>query len=239
MLKTKGIVLHHIKYGDTSIICKILTETLGIQSFIVNGVRTSKSKWKTNLFQHLQPLDLVIYYKEGRNLHRIREASPLMIFTEIPFNIRKSIFALFISEVLYRSLPGDVEAEDAYQLAFRTVSNLESRTYTPDVLFYFLMGLSECLGFHPELGVGANPSFFDLRDGIFSKKEPVHSDFLDREETAFVIQILQHGSTDEAISSSPETKYSVLTKLILYYRIHQKDFGGIRSLSLINAGFFE
>ncbi len=42
--KTRGLFLSHIKYGETSIICKIFTESLGLQSFIVNGIRKSKSK---------------------------------------------------------------------------------------------------------------------------------------------------------------------------------------------------
>ena len=42
--KTRGIVLNYIKYGDTSIICKIYTEQFGLQSYIINGIRKSKSK---------------------------------------------------------------------------------------------------------------------------------------------------------------------------------------------------
>ena len=36
--KTKGIVLNYIKYGDTSIICKIYTKLFGVQSYIINGI---------------------------------------------------------------------------------------------------------------------------------------------------------------------------------------------------------
>ena len=37
--KTKGIVLNSIKYGESSIICRIYTAKLGLQSYLVNGVR--------------------------------------------------------------------------------------------------------------------------------------------------------------------------------------------------------
>ena len=39
---TKGIVLRTIKYGDTSIVVAIYTELFGVQSYLVNGVRTEK-----------------------------------------------------------------------------------------------------------------------------------------------------------------------------------------------------
>ena len=42
--KTRGLVLSYIKYKETSIICKIFTESFGIQSYIINGIRNSKSK---------------------------------------------------------------------------------------------------------------------------------------------------------------------------------------------------
>ena len=59
-----GIVLNYIKYGDTSIICKIYTEQYGLQSYIINGVRNSKSK-NIGLFQPLNILDMVVYYKKN------------------------------------------------------------------------------------------------------------------------------------------------------------------------------
>ena len=42
--QTKGIVLSSIKYAESSIICRIYTESLGLQSYIVNGVRKRKAK---------------------------------------------------------------------------------------------------------------------------------------------------------------------------------------------------
>ncbi len=40
---TQGIVLSHIKYRETSIIAKVFTEALGLQAYMVHGVRTKKT----------------------------------------------------------------------------------------------------------------------------------------------------------------------------------------------------
>ena len=70
--KTRGIVLNYIKYGDTSIICKIYTEQFGLQSYIINGIRNSKSK-NIGLFQPLNILDLVVYHKKTSVLALVGE----------------------------------------------------------------------------------------------------------------------------------------------------------------------
>src|SRR5690348_3612929 len=51
--KTKGIVLRSVKYGETSLVVTIFTELFGLQSYLVNGVRTvpKKGTAKANLFQ--------------------------------------------------------------------------------------------------------------------------------------------------------------------------------------------
>ena len=54
--KTRGIVLHYIKYAETSVIVTIYTESFGRQSYIINGVRSKKAKIKANI---LQPLFLL------------------------------------------------------------------------------------------------------------------------------------------------------------------------------------
>ena len=64
LYKTRGIALNYIRYRESSIIAKIYTEAFGIQSYIVNGVRSSKSKTnRIALFQPLTLLDMVVYHK--------------------------------------------------------------------------------------------------------------------------------------------------------------------------------
>ena len=73
--KTKGIVLRAVKYGETSLIVTMFTELFGLQSYLVNGVRTStkKGSGKANLFQPTAILELVVYHNELKHLNRIKE----------------------------------------------------------------------------------------------------------------------------------------------------------------------
>ena len=41
---TKGIILRSVKYGETSLVVTVFTEMFGLQSYMVNGVRTASKK---------------------------------------------------------------------------------------------------------------------------------------------------------------------------------------------------
>jgi DNA repair protein RecO (recombination protein O) len=53
--KTRGIALSYVKYRETSIIVRIFTRQFGIQSYIVNGVRSKSAKTKIALFPTAYP----------------------------------------------------------------------------------------------------------------------------------------------------------------------------------------
>ena len=78
--KTKGLVLSYIKYGDSSIICKIFTDSFGLQSYIINGIRNSKFK-NIALYQPLNILNMVVYHKNSSGIQRIKEAKLDVIYS--------------------------------------------------------------------------------------------------------------------------------------------------------------
>ena len=104
--KTKGIVLRTVKYGETSIIVTIFTELFGVQSYLVNGVRTSTKKGtgKANMFQPAAILDLVVYHNELKHLNRIKEFRWGYIYQNILSDVRKNAVALFMVELLTKCL---------------------------------------------------------------------------------------------------------------------------------------
>src|ERR1700754_2635677 len=104
--KTKGIVVRVVKYGETSVIVTVFTELFGIQSYMVNGVRTSSKKGpgKANLFQPAAILDLVVYHNELKNLQRIKEFKWGHLYQHLFFNVVKNSVALFMVELLQKTL---------------------------------------------------------------------------------------------------------------------------------------
>jgi DNA repair protein RecO (recombination protein O) len=149
--KTKGIVLNYIRYSDTSIISKIYTEAFGLQSYIINGVRSSKAKNKIALFQPLTLLDLVVYHKENRGLQRISEIRCAEPYFAIPFDIHKISISIFLSEILIKTLKEEVSNQELFDFlyhSFHALDKLENETLNFHVSF--LLRYSFYLGFFPQ-----------------------------------------------------------------------------------------
>ena len=56
--KGRGIVLHTLKYGDTSMVAYLLTDVGGRRSYMVQGVRSRSGRGsKLALFQPMFPVE--------------------------------------------------------------------------------------------------------------------------------------------------------------------------------------
>ena len=98
--KTKGIVLHTLKYNDTSIIVDMYTELSGRTSFLVPVPRSRKAAVKSVLFQPLSFIEFEADYRPNATLYRVKEAKSFYPFTSIPYDPYKSSMALFLAEFL-------------------------------------------------------------------------------------------------------------------------------------------
>ena len=102
--KTVGIVLHVLKYNDTSNIVEMYTELSGRASFLVTVPRSKKATVKSVLFQPLALIEFEADYRPNTSLFRIKEAKSFSPFTSIPYDPFKSAIALFLAEFLYRAI---------------------------------------------------------------------------------------------------------------------------------------
>ena len=101
--KSRGIVLHTIKYGDSSMVAYLLTEAGGRRNFMVQGVRSARGRGsKLALFQPMFALEFEGLESPRQQLDRFREVRSGLVLQSIPFDVRKSTVALFMAEVLYR-----------------------------------------------------------------------------------------------------------------------------------------
>ena len=141
-----GIVLNYIKYGDTSIICKIYTENYGLQSYIINGVRNSKSK-NIGLFQPLNILDLVVYHKKNPGLQRIKESKLDYPYKSLHLDLRKISVCFFLSEFLSKTSQNEDDQKDKF-IFIRdslTIFDKLEDNYS-NFHIQFLIKLSKCYG---------------------------------------------------------------------------------------------
>ena len=70
--KTKGIVLRTIKYGETSLVVTMFTELFGMQTYMVNGIRTSKRQGaKAAMYQPAAIIEMEVYHNDQKAMQAL------------------------------------------------------------------------------------------------------------------------------------------------------------------------
>jgi DNA repair protein RecO (recombination protein O) len=213
--KTKGVVFRFTKYGETSIIVNIFTELFGLQSYIVNGVRSSSKRSKIALFQPLTLLDLVVYHKENANILRIKEIKCYHPYQTVTSDIRKSAIAMFINEVLNKSVKEQSHAGEIHEYIASSLIVLDQHQKSENFHLLFLLGLSKHLGFGPNI-----------------TEEVLGGNWMDEADERVLKQLLVTDYTS-AISITYDQRQTLLTSLLRFYASHVDNFGEMKSLAVL------
>ncbi len=237
--KTRAIVLHSFKYGESGMIVRMLTPNFGMLSFLAHGARKARSKNKASLFQPLSILDVVAYIKPGDQLQHIREVRCPHPFTTIHSDIRKTSLALFMAEILLNSIKHQDIQADAYNFVEKAVYHLDSeQVKLAEFHIVFLLQLSKYLGFYPGRNYSASHCYFNLREGSYQAVFDGELNSLDQEESKLFFAL-----SDIPVGENPSTSLShpmrmrLLQKIIDYYRYHMEGFREIKSLRVLETVF--
>jgi DNA repair protein RecO (recombination protein O) len=237
--KTKGIVLRTVKYGETSIIATIFTELFGVQSYLVNGVRTSTKKGtgKANLFQPSAILDIVVYHNELKQLNRIKEFKWSCIYQHILSDVRKNAVALFMVELLTKCLKQPEENPELFHFTEDIFIKLDecSDAVMANLPLFFALHLPFHFGFRITDNYNEKNFFLDLQEGIFFAEQPHHPHFLEERQAAVTSQFLQVMQPEELedIKLNHDFRRHLLQRYEDYYRLHIQDFGTMKSLPVL------
>jgi len=241
---TRGIVLHHIKYSETSVVAKIYTELFGLQSYLINGVRSKptrtrgrKAKVKANILQPLSLVDMIIYHKEKNGLQRIREVSSNHPFSSIPYVISKSSIALFIAEILFKSIREEEANTNLFEFLFHSIQILDLTTGNcANFHLLFMFQLTKHLGFYPNGKYSDKFNFFDLREGVFIEEQRGNPHVIPPPLSAY-LNLLSETSFERLnqISIKPDHRKRLLEHLIEYYELHLPNMKKIKSHRILET----
>ncbi len=237
--KTKGIVLRMVKYGETSLIVTIFTELFGIQSYLINGVRTSskKANGKANLFQPAAILDLIVYYNELKNLQRVREFRWSYLYQHIFSDIKKNAVALFMVELLAKCLKQPEANEELFQFTEDSFLHLDesSEATTANFPLFFSLHLAVFFGFRINDQHSEKNSFLDLQEGTFVSERPLHPYFLEDKQAEVTSELLRVRKPEELeqIKLNHDFRRNLLYAYEVYYSFHIQEFGTMKTLPVL------
>jgi DNA repair protein RecO (recombination protein O) len=237
--KTKGIVLRTVKYGETSIVATIFTELFGLQSYLVNGVRTipKKGTARANLFQPAAVLDLVAYHSEFKNLQRLKEFRWATLYQHLFSDVRKNAVAMFMIELVSKCLKQPETNTDLYYFVEDALEHLDrgNDKVMANFPIFFAIHLAVFFGFRISDEYTEEKNFLDLEEGSFTDVQPKHQFFLEGKEAAaisHILKIMQPGDLEE-VALNRETRRRITLALHDYYALHIPDFGTMKSLPVL------
>ena len=235
---TKGIVLRTIKYGETSVVVNIFTELFGIQSYLVNGVRSTGKTSKANFFQHASILEMEVYHNELKNLQRIKEFKWGYLYKNILSDVTKNSVALYMVELLQKCLKQPENNIDLFQFTEDAFIQLDiaDDTVTANFPLYFCLHLCHFFGLKLEDDYSEKNSILDLQEGRFVKLIPSHPHFLEEDHSYYISQLLkvQHPSELTEIKLNKLIRKDMLLALQHFYGLHFHDFGTMKTLPILH-----
>lgn len=243
--KTRGIVLHQVKYSESSIIAYIYTELFGRQSYIIHGVKRRKSLSKGNIIRPLALLEMQVYYNHKKEIQKVKEFSLIHPDTTIPYIITKNTIAQFLSEIIYKTLREEEQNEELFGFLVQSITTLDNSTAISAINIFhiwFLLHFCRYLGFFPRDNYSEQTLYFSIEKSSYThffnekcclnktESEFFHSLF-DLPITIFLSDSINFNHILKT------TKREVIDMLIEYYYLHIGGMAKIKSLSVLKEVF--
>jgi DNA repair protein RecO (recombination protein O) len=231
LIKTRAIVLHHVKYGESSLVVTLYTEKHGRMTCMVSGIRSKKTRLSLTFFQPLTLLEAEIYYKSNREVHRLKELACPFHYNSIPFSITKSTISLFLAEILWLTLREEEASEGLFSFLFHAFQLLDTKDEgVANFHLLFLIHYSRYLGIFPaELESAGDLSRFSDLKTFRDLPGETGRIFLEMMKTSL--------AQAEKINLNKASRMILLDALVKYYEQHLEGMGRIRSVAVLKEIF--
>ncbi len=235
---TKGIILRTVKYGETSVIAGIFTELFGIQSYLVNGVRTQGKTSKAHFFQPSSILEMQVYHNELKNLQRIKDLRWSYLYKNILSDVTKNTVALYMVELLQKCLKQPEANPDLFSFCEDSFMQLDiaEDEVTANFPIYFALQLPHFFGLRIQDNYSEERIFFNIRDGNFAMNFEPNAYFAEPGISFPISQLLKAMQPFELneIKLNKNTRKAILSVLENYYAFHITDFGIMKTLPVLH-----
>ncbi len=246
--KSRIIVLHTIKHSDNGLIVQCYSNSSGREAMYLRI--SSRNKVALAHLHRLNILD-VVTYRSGSSMPNIKELSPLLRLDSIRTDIYKNTIAIFLSELITKSVRESETNPLLYQFIESSVNLLEHlESGTANFHLHFMVHLCKFLGFMPMGNYSEEKQLFNFTTAQFVPAElyfdgegarmrgenqkccfsPAESQLLDR---LLKTQAINLGE----IKCNGELRLSFAKGMIRYFSYHLGIEMEIKSLDILHEIF--
>lgn len=237
--KLNGIVLHVLRYSDKNSIAHIFTDRHGRMSFLLPQGATKNARMRNALFMPLSLIEFEAKIIPGKDIHTFRDARNVSVLTGIYSNPAKSAIAMFMSELLTRSIQESEENTNLFRFIKTSIELLNtSHNGIANFHIWFLYNLGVFLGIQPDVETFQNGYWFDMVNGIFTRERPLHSHTLTPETAPIILHLSRMTSRNMHHFKFNRTQRGEILDIALnYYRLHNSMTGSLHSPEILKQLF--
>jgi DNA repair protein RecO (recombination protein O) len=215
------------------------TEVFGRASYLVARNRGKKTTVSKALFMPLSVVEMEVEHQNKRDLHRIRETKQCYPLNRLFADPVKNALALFIAEVLFRVIKDTEPDARLFDYLYRSIRLLESaEDGVANFHVVFLLHLLHYLGIFPNTDSYTEGYYFDMQNGVFADRPPLHRHYLDRNESQIFARLFKISYENMSLYAfSRHDRVNILNRILTYYRIHLPEIPEIKSLAILQLLF--
>ncbi|MEZ4650573.1 MAG: DNA repair protein RecO [Candidatus Eisenbacteria bacterium] len=148
ILRTDGLVLRNLRYGDTSRVATLLTAELGKISVIGKGVREPTSPLGSSL-ELFARSEFVVYFRSGRNLQMLKSGDVIEPHSALAREPFRFVYGSAVVEFVDRMLLEEEPSPPLYSLVLRVLARIETvrRSRVNEVFRAFQLRAASILGY--------------------------------------------------------------------------------------------
>lgn len=233
--KTEGIVLSTTRYNDRFSIAQIFTSDFGRMAYLVPISKSKRAKINASLFFPFSVLNLEVEHFPLRQIHRLKDVQRQFPLYSVNVSVVKLSITFFLSEFLTKVLQETNENRVIFSFIKDSILTLEKKENgLANFHLAFMFNLASFLGIAPNLDNYKKSSYFDLLNGEFTLRKPLHTHFLNSQQSLFLntLQKINY-NTMHLFRLSQSDRNSIINYMLDYYRMHVYDFSEIKSLEVL------
>ena len=207
-------MLNSVKYGDNRLILNVYTRECGRMTL---SVVIPKTRNRASALPYCQPLfQNEIEYTTRTGIRRAARITPAFTYRTIPFDTAKMSVAMFLSEILTKTLTFAEKNDDLYNFIATSLQLLDDQQYK-GVNFHikFLLQLTKYMGFDIKEKHLMMPPY------TLTLNQILESDFIECEQ----------------LGLNGGIRSQLLQKTLDYYRLHFETLDNIKSLEVLQKIF--
>lgn len=226
LIKSQIIVLNTIKYGDNGAVIQCYSDTGGRISVFMRSAGKSKNG---NAYLHrLSILDVELFVK-GDGMPLIKEFTPATKLDTLRTNIYKSAIAIFISELILKSVREVEPNPKLYSFLRDIIISLDNcDSGAANFPAYFMVSFCKEAGFMPYDNYSDNTPLFNMESASFVPFGFVSENIGIGKENHFSLEesMLLHAFLNirpdglQAIALNGNTRYAFAKQMVRYLSLH-------------------